>query len=132
MSINKLFGTPAVPKGVNVDFSGEWVNELHSTININVLNDGLISGEYSTGKGAPTPVEKFAVTGFISNDQISFTVNFGKYGTLTSWVGQLTIEQGQEVIKTTWVLSRNVPDQDEEAQLWGTVMTGSNTFSRKI
>src|SRR5205814_2367998 len=81
----------------SVNFDGTWKNELTSDMTIKVTA-GRVTGKYRTGVGSPSPTEEFDLVGFASGDQISFTVNFGKYGSLTSWVGQHTIEGGAEVI----------------------------------
>ena len=51
------------------------------------VTGGKVTGKYRTGVGAPGPTEEFDLVGFASSDQIAFTVNFGKYGSLASWVG---------------------------------------------
>ena len=81
---------------------------------LKVRADGRITGKYRTGVGAPTPAEEFPLIGFVAGDLISFTVNFGKYGSLTSWAGQHTRNKaGTEEIFTQWYLAKNVPDQQE-------------------
>ena len=124
-SISKPVSTPAP----TVNFDGTWKNELSSDMTIKVTS-GQVTGKYRTGVGAPGPTEEFELVGFAVGDQISFTVNFGKYGSLTSWVGQLTTEDGVEVIKTIWLLSENVSDPDEPKKLWGSVLTGYDNFVR--
>ena len=113
-----------------VNFEGIWVNELGSTMRLTVSADGHVRGIYKTAVGSPTATEEFELVGFASGDLISFTVDFGRYGSLTSWVGQHT-DQGQgAVIKTIWLLAQNVPDPEEPAKLWGSVLTGYNNFTR--
>ena len=124
-SVKKLASAPPP----NVNFEGTWKNELTSDMTIQVV-DGRVTGTYRTGVGEPDPAEEFDLVGFASGDQISFTVNFGEYGSLTSWVGQHTVENGTEVIKTMWLLSKNVPDQDEPKNLWAAVLTGYDNFTR--
>jgi len=118
----------APPPAVN--FNGKWRNELHSEMEIVVDSAGSVTGTYRTGVGSPSSTEEFDLVGFASGDLLSFTVNFGEYGSLTSWAGQHTIEGGAERIKTMWLLAKNVEDANEPASLWGAVLTGANTFSR--
>jgi hypothetical protein len=125
-TIKSVAGAPAP----SVDFNGKWRNELHSEMNLKVDTKGNVSGKFKTGVGVPSPDEEFDLAGFASVDLLSFTVNFGKYGSLTSWAGQHTIEDGTEVIKTLWLLARNVKDQDESADLWGAILTGYDNFQR--
>jgi hypothetical protein len=122
--------TPAAASPPSVNFDGTWKNELKSDMTIQVTA-GKVTGKYRTGVGDPTPAEEFDLVGFAAGDQISFTVNFSKYGSLTSWVGQHTIDKnGIEVIMTMWLLSKNVADPDEPTKLWGSVLTGYDNFVR--
>jgi hypothetical protein len=114
----------------SVNFEGVWVNELKSKMTLSVDVGGKVTGKYETGVGAPPSSEQFDLVGFASGDLISFTVNFGEYDSLTSWVGQLTEETAGPVIKTMWLLAKNVSDPDEPAKLWGSVLTGYDNFTR--
>jgi len=125
-SIKSVIGAPAP----TIDFNGTWRNELHSEMNLIVDATGNVTGKYKTGVGTPAPSEEFVLVGFASGDLLSFIVNFGKYGSLTSWSGQHTEENGKEVIKTMWLLARNVTDQDEPKNLWGAILTGHDNFQR--
>lgn len=122
--IKKAVGAPSA------DFNGIWSNELGSEMHLNVRADGVVTGKYKTGVGEPQPIEEFDLSGFASGDLLSFTVNFGRYNSLASWAGQHTINAGKELIKTMWLLARNVQDSDEAADLWGAVLTGCNDFQR--
>lgn len=114
----------------SVDFSGKWRNDLRSEMDLKVDPAGSVTGKYRTGVGNPTPSEEFDLVGFASGDLLTFTVNFGEYGSLTSWAGQHTVVSGAEQVKTMWILARNVEDAEEPAKLWGAVLTGSDTFRR--
>lgn len=113
-----------------INFNGKWRNELHSEMTLEVDAQGNVTGKYKTGVGTPTPSEEFDLVGFASGDLLSFIVNFGACGSLTSWSGQHTDENGAGVIKTIWLLARNVKDPDEPASLWGAVLTGYDNFQR--
>ncbi len=129
----KSFSVHPHPVGApvpTVNFNGVWRNELASEMDLQVDAAGMVAGVYRTGVGSPTPAEEFDLTGFASGDLLSFTVNFGQYGSLTSWCGQHTLIGGGERIKTMWLLARNVSDPDEPANLWGAVLTGADTFRR--
>ena len=129
----KHFSTIARIKGaplVTVNFDGTWKNELHSEMDLEVDDDGFIVGTYRTGVGMPGPAEEFDLAGFASGDLLSFTVNFGKYGSLTSWAGQYAVENGKERIQTMWLLAKNVQDDTEVKSLWGTTLIGADRFSR--
>lgn len=114
----------------SVDFEGVWMNGLGSEMELSV-NGNALSGVYRTNVGAPAPTEEFALVGFVTNDLITFTVNFGKYGSITAWAGQHTeVSAGQFEIKTLWHLTKNVTDQNEPEELWSSILAGANTFTR--
>lgn len=125
-TIKKIAGVP-VPA---IDFNGIWRNELESEMHLAVDPKGNVSGKYKTGVGTPGPSEEFDLVGFATGDLVSFTVNFGQYRSLTSWVGQHTLENGSEEIKTMWLLASTVTDPDDPINLWGAVLTGYNNFRR--
>lgn len=113
-----------------VDFNGSWKNELGSSMSLTVDADGSVTGQYRTAVGAPGNEEEFPLLGFASGDLLSFTVNFGKYGSLTSWVGQHTDASGIETIRTLWHLAREVANAEEPEKLWGAVLAGADNFTR--
>jgi len=119
------------PRGPNIDFSGIWVNELGSEMDLTV-QEGLVSGTYRTAVGRASPTERFDLTGFATGDRIVFCVNFGVYGTLAAWTGLHSEDKGVEEIYSLWHLPREIQD-DEEAKdyRWSAILTGVNTFKRK-
>ena len=102
----------------NPNFAGAWVNQLGSTMSLTVSGNAL-SGTYASkvsGGGSPTPAKP--LTGFKNGDLIAFVVNWETpYNSLTAWVGQHTIVDGAEVIKTLWHLTQNVEAPDEPTGL---------------
>lgn len=115
----------------SVNFDGTWRNRLDSEMEITVDTNGDIVGKYRTGVGSPSPIEEFDLKGFSSGDLLVFCVNFGKYGSLTSWAGQHTRdENGNEVIYTLWHLAKNVKDEDEPEDLWAGILAGANEYRR--
>jgi hypothetical protein len=127
----EYFLTPAKSRELvpTVDFNGKWNNQHGSEMTLHVQQGG-VSGKYRTGVGAPKPTEEFDVTGFCAGDVIAFTVNFGKYGSLTAWVGQVAGEPPNEILQTLWHLARNIQEQEEPDQLWEGVLAGADTFVR--
>ena len=126
---SRVKAQPGAP-APTVDFNGKWRNDLNSEMDLVVDSAGGVAGVYRTGVGSPTPTEEFPLTGFVSGDLLSFSVNFGKYGSVTSWVGQHTVQGGGERIRTMWHLAQNVIDKHEPTHLWGAVLSGSDTFRR--
>lgn len=95
-----------------------------------VANEGLLSGYYQTNLGQPDKSQKFPLTGFHEGDQITFTVNFKSYGSMTSWAGQLTQDETGPYIRTLWHLTRDVPDATEDEDLWKSITAGASNFRR--
>ena len=110
-------------------FSGQWINDRDSAVQF-VDNDGLLSGYYQTALGQPDKSKKFPLTGFAEGDQITFTVNFKGYGSLTSWTGQLTQDESGPYIRTLWNLTRDVEDALEDDELWNSITSGASDFRR--
>lgn len=110
-------------------FSGQWVNDRNSAVVFEVTN-GLLSGYYQTALGEPDKSKKFPLTGFAEGDQITFTVNFKGYGSLTSWTGQLTEDEEGAYIRTLWNLTRDIPDAEEDEDMWGSITSGASDFRR--
>jgi Avidin family len=113
-----------------VDFSGTWYNQRGSEMNL-IVNGSIVTGTYKTKVGSPDDKDLFFLTGFATGDLISFTVNFGKFDTLTSWAGQFAKEEGEpEMIHTCFVASVDVKEREEHDQIWGGVKAGSDFFQR--
>ena len=110
-------------------FSGQWENERGSAVTL-VSKDGLVSGHYQTNVGQPDKSQHFPLTGWTEGDQITFTVNFKGYGSLTSWTGQLSEDGQGAYIRTLWHLTRDVPDSKEDDDLWGSITAGASTFRK--
>lgn len=111
-------------------FDGQWVNDRNSAVTF-AEKDGLLTGFYQTALGQPETSTKFPLTGFVEGDQITFTVNFKGYGSLTSWTGQLTEDaSGKPYIRTLWNLTRDVLDENEPDDMWNSITSGASDFSR--
>ncbi|WP_435103449.1 avidin/streptavidin family protein [Arhodomonas sp. AD133] len=124
-------------EGVPVDrptvrFDGIWINKLGSEMSISVEGNTL-SGSYRTAVGAPGHYENFPLIGFVNGDLIGFVVDWGKYGSMTSWAGQYTNADDNtgERIETMWYLVNNVAEKDEPDGPWNATLSGSNVFTRK-
>jgi hypothetical protein len=109
--------------------AGLWHNEQGSEVTLEATADGLLRGRFASGVGFATE-EVFPVTGFVSGDLVAFAVNFGKVGSITSWVGHLVESEGP-ALRTLWQMTVETPHPRRGAdELWKTVWTGSNTFRR--
>jgi len=110
-------------------FSGVWENDRGSLVTFE-NNDGLLDGFYQTNVGQPDKSQKFPLTGLAQGDQITFTVNFKGYGSMTSWTGQLTEDTDGPYIRTLWHLTRDVEDLQEPDDLWKSITSGASDFRR--
>ncbi|MBX0293123.1 avidin/streptavidin family protein [Hymenobacter sp. HSC-4F20] len=107
-------------------FSGQWKNQLKSSMSINVSVDGKVTGKYITAVGKPEQKES-ELMGFALKDIITFTVNFGR--SLATWSGQIEKdEEGKEKLVTMWHLIVNVEEGDEAELNWKDTYTGSDQF----
>ncbi len=114
----------------SVNFVGTWKNDRGSTMTITSSEKGIIRGYYHTAVGKPKSGEGFSLIGMVAGDQITFNVDYSAYGSLTTWAGQHTIEDGKEKIITMWYLTQNVKDADEPKKLWRGILSGSSVFHR--
>lgn len=80
-----------------------------------------LKGTYTSALGCAVD-EPYPLTGWLNKKAISFTVNFGKCGSITSWVGHWEKEGS---LKTIWTLSRG------DSTDWNTLLTGASTFTQK-
>jgi hypothetical protein len=113
-----------------VDFSGKWYNQRGSEMDL-IVNGSIITGTYKTKVGSPDEHDLFYLTGFATEDLISFTVNFGHFGTLTSWAGQYAKEKDEpEMIHTCFVAAVDIKEALESRDIWGGVKVGSDFFQR--
>ena len=108
-------------------FAGVWQNDRGSLVTFETHED-VLSGHYQTNAGQPNKSQKFPLTGFAEGDQITFSVNFKGYGSMTSWTGQLSKDAKGPYIRTLWNLTRNVEDNAEDDDLWKSITAGASDF----
>jgi hypothetical protein len=90
-----------------------------------------ISGYYRSAIGEAEGEGDFPLRGFVSGDLISYTVNFGQFATLVSWVGQFAPDDhSKAALRTVFVAAVNVEDENEANHAWGSVRTGSDTYTK--
>jgi hypothetical protein len=120
--------TPKRQSVSSVSFKGRWRNELNSTITLRVKG-AVVTGTYtslvsSTGKTVSGPV-----TGYVNGYTIAFVVKW-PVPSITAWVGQLVREKRKEVIQTLWQLTSEVESPGDPTELWNSVNSGADTFTR--
>jgi len=108
------------------DFTGEWTNELSSTMELIQVQSVLI-GVYTsivsgTGRGAVGQL-----SGYAHGDLISFTVKWDTMA-ITAWVGRHHVEEGESVIETLWQMTSM--GDDGQNGFWHSVYAGADRFTR--
>lgn len=115
--------------GYLVDLNGVWRDDQGSELELTI--DGpMVSGVYRavlTGKHRP---DTFPLVGFGKQDIVAFTVDFGRSGSLATWVGQYALRGSAECLRTAWLLFEEVIDPNDGAYLRGAVLTGTSEFQR--
>ncbi|GAB5566167.1 MAG: avidin/streptavidin family protein [Winogradskyella sp.] len=132
MEFEKNIGKSIISSNPKVDLTGVWENQLDSEMTLIMESSGSLSGKYKTAVGKPSDSEEFDLIGVVTGDLVAFIVNFGKYGSLTSWTGQVVENSGKQVIQTLWHLSKNIKDENEEDEIWGSLLTGAGNFTRTV
>jgi Avidin family len=123
------FRTPTI-KPAPFDFSGHWVNELKSYMDLKI-DKGKVTGTYvsavtETGSG-PTP--PYPVYGSVAGDLINFNVNWGEE--ITSWIGHgVILAGGTAKILTLWHIVHTIPNEADPENAWKTVSAGADQFHR--
>ena len=115
-------------------FPGKWWNERCSTIDLTVTEAAPdqfeVGGTFTTGVGSGVG-NSVPITGYVAGDLIAFSAALGATGSLTSWSGQHTLDTGEDVISTQWLLAANLSDdEDEKETLWRSLWTGSDNFKK--
>jgi hypothetical protein len=110
------------------ELDGIWVNEAGSAVEIEVGEDGRLSGLYRTELGAPDAEEGFALTGWVQGDVVAFSVSFTGFGSITSWSGQVSEDEDGPFLRTLWHYTKDIPDAEEADDLWRTVNAGFAVF----
>ena len=111
--------------------TGTWRNRLGSTIRLTVDDQHRLTGVFHTGVGGGAREHAFPVVGFAEGDALSFCVDFGALGSVAAWAGHhVTGERGEQLI-SLWHLARPVENPHHEADVWASVLAGSDEFSRQ-
>ena len=108
---------------------GQWLNDRGSAVTLSCEGERL-KGVYNTNVGQPDKGQSFPLTGWAQGDNLSFTVSFKGYGSITAWVGQVETVDGADQLKTLWHLTRNVEDAAEADDMWKSVTSGASVFTR--
>lgn len=107
---------------------GTWRNERGSILELGAPDAaGHFSGTFRSAVGNTDPARALVLRGVANGDVVGFSVSFGAAGSVASWTGQVDGAR----LATLWHLARNVVDEKEATDLWGSVVTGSDVFFRQ-
>ena len=86
-----------------------WVNQSGSRMTISVSGAGVVTGTYvNNAAGTSCRGTPYAITGWVLNDFISFTVrwdnSFENCNSITGWTGYAGVSGGTVSITTDWNL----------------------------
>ncbi|XP_058026360.1 avidin-like [Ahaetulla prasina] len=116
--------------------AGNWVNDQGSKMVISDSNNsGVFSGSYLTAMAAtdniirPSPLQGVQhQVDQRAQPTFGFTVNWSFAESTTVFAGQCFLdEDGEEQLKTTWLLRAEVGSVAED---WGATRVGTDTFYR--
>jgi hypothetical protein len=134
-----LVSTCSVARAQTVDTAtcenmvGTWHNQLGSTLKIASIDavTGRVEGSYMSPSG--TEGQKFPLSGWINSQApqagrhnakvISFSVQWGAYGSITAWTGYCETINNSATITTLWHLVRS-----NTAYRWDHILTNSDVF----
>ena len=111
------------------NIQGQWQNELGSVLQIDSISEeGEILGVYKSSTGVDG--KTFGLKGWINSYEshpdeinISFSVRWEGYGSITSWTGYCYNLNEQDQIKTVWHLVRSGKEFD-----WERIISNSSVF----
>jgi|SRR5882762_3670695 len=123
------FKTPTVAPAP-FDFSGHWVNELGSYMDLDIKGS-IVTGKYVSmvTEAGPGPTPPFDIYGSVAGDLINFNVNWGEE--ITAWIGHGVIYAGGSAgILTLWQIVHTIRDEADPENQWKTVTAGADEFKR--
>lgn len=117
-----------------MNLNGTWYNELGSMMQLTVDPLGSVSGLYQTKVGDASGLYKLSGRTEVNspnNDQnIGFVVSWendsGNSYSVTAWSGQVQLVGGEQIMRTTWLLTSETNPQDD----WKSTLVGMNVFRR--
>ena len=109
---------------------GVWYNELNSHMNLEVADDGSITGTYYTKVG-DAKIEYPLSGRYDTGDKgrtLGWTVAWNGVGSTTTWSGQYLVDSctNKAEILTTWLLTVQTSEEKE----WESTNVGQDNFSR--
>lgn len=118
-----------------MQINGSWYNELGSKMEIAVAVDGTITGMYQTAVGNAKGIYPLAgrteVDSPNDDQNIGFVVSwwneYGNSHSVTTWSGQVQEIDGQQIMRTTWLLTSETDPKDD----WASTLVSIDVFTRE-
>jgi hypothetical protein len=126
MNQELALGTAVQGTGNAVDFSGDWINELGSTMTLKQQDDTL-SGVYRSAVSGDEKATTGKLLGFADGEHISFVVHWDDFQAITAWVGQLDLKASPAAIRTLWQMT----SERDDDQVWASINAGADKFVRQ-
>jgi hypothetical protein len=127
MHLEKTLPSALAGTGATIDFSGDWVNELTSTMHL-TQQSGSLSGTYesavSGGDGGSGGTTCGDLLGYVDGSLISFVVHWRDFQAITAWVGRF--DSKAATINTLWHMTKAVEPGSE----WASINAGADYFTR--
>jgi hypothetical protein len=111
---------------------GTWYNELGSTLVINEVANGVLSGQYSTAVSSGGCAQgDYEVQGTTDGQTVGMAVTWANAqappcNSTTTWAGQYEDVGGQEILTAMWLLVMNTTPEDN----WSSTLVGQDVFTR--
>jgi hypothetical protein len=110
--------------------AGRWRSRLGSTMELTVDEDHRVHGNFHTAVGVLDPNRPYPVVGFAEDDALSFSVDFGRHGSVAAWAGFHIEDESSERLVMLWHLTQPVRHPHNDADVWGALLAGSDEFTR--
>ncbi|HYP40611.1 MAG TPA: avidin/streptavidin family protein [Chloroflexia bacterium] len=124
---------------MGISLLGIWVNELNSTLTIESVQSGVLSGTYATAVSAGACAQgTFLVSGVTDTDSgghnIGFTVSWqniqqggqSNCHSVTAWSGQVFNSESGPCINAFWLLTVESDQEDS----WAATHVGLDVFEQ--
>lgn len=112
------------------NFNGSWRNQRGSTLELVVDRHGIVTGRFESGVGDKGQMLWVDVTGRAQDNLVTFNALWPSFGTVVTWAGQHSVEDGCDRIAAHWIHVTNVDDAQEQAWMWYANRIGFDVFAR--
>jgi len=107
------------------DPTGIWTNELGSTMAINQVSGGQMSGSYSSPVSSEGNSASGPLVGMVAGSALGFVVNWGPLNSVTAWSALVLTDGNSNFLYALW----NLADTPETAaDWWSSINAGADLF----